>query len=438
MVKIGIIGGSGLDDPNLLSNYEEKNVETKYGLPSSKITCGKISGVEVCILARHGKNHDIPPANINYRANIAVLKLLGCDYIIATSAVGSLKEEIKPGDLVFPNQFIDFTKKRVNSFYEDNGNVVHSEMAEPFDKELREKLIQTTEKLGFDYHKDKTIVVIEGPRFSSKAESFMYKQLGADIIGMTSVPEASLAKEAEIPYQTIAMSTDYDCWRENTEPVTFEMVMKTMSENAEKVKRVLIKAIEKISERNSDKDNFKNKDYDSENEFIKSKIRTIPNFPKPGIMFRDITTLIGDKQGFDKTIQLFYNRYKNKDIEVVAGIESRGFIFGSALADRLNVGFIPIRKPGKLPGEVESEEYELEYGKDKVEVHKDAIRHGQRVLIVDDLIATGGTARAACNLIEKLQGQIVECAFVVDLPDLKGKEKLSKWPVHTLVEFEGE
>ena len=424
MVKIGIIGGSGLDDPKLISNYEEKEVKTKYGVPSSSITCGKISGADVCILARHGKKHDIPPHVVNYRANISALKELGCDYIIATSAVGSLKEEIKPGDLVFIDQFLDFTKSRKLSFYDEIGEVKHTEMAEPFSEYLRGTLIKTTEELGFDYHEKATIAVIEGPRFSSKAESFMYKKLGSEIIGMTTVPECSLAKEVGIPYASIAMSTDYDCWRENTEPVTFEMVLKTMAENAEKVKKILVKGIEKIV------------NYDSE--FVKSKIRTIPNFPKPGIMFRDITTLLGDKEGFDKSINIFYNRYKDKNIDVVAGIESRGFIFGSALADRLNIGFVPIRKPGKLPGETISEEYELEYGTDKIEIHKDAIKEGERVLLIDDLIATGGTARAAGNLIEKLKGEIVEFGFVVDLPDLKGKEKLIGWNVYSIVEFEGE
>jgi len=423
-MKIGIIGGSGLDDPQLLQNYEEKKVETQYGLPSSDITCGKLSGVDVCILARHGKSHNIPPNRINYRANIDALKQLGCDYIIATNAVGSLKEEIEPGDLVFPDQFIDFTKQRRLSFYDDIGGVKHEEMADPFSSYLRAKLIETTQELNFNYHSRATIAVIEGPRFSTRAESHMFRQLGAEIIGMTSVPECSLAKEAGIPYATIAMSTDYDCWRENEDPVTFEMVSQMMAQNAEKVKKVLIWGIEKLVDRDG--------------QFIKSKIRTIPDFPKPGIMFRDITTLIGDKEGFDRSIEVFYNRYKDRQLDSVAGIESRGFIFGSALANRLGVGFVPIRKPGKLPGEVVSEEYELEYGSDTVEVHRDAIQAGQKVLIIDDLIATGGTAYAACNLVEKLGGDIIECGFVVDLPDLGGKKKLDKWGAYSIVEFEGD
>ncbi len=423
MVKIGIIGGSGLDNPELISNYEEKEVETKYGKPSSKIILGKISGVDICVLARHGKNHKIPPSQINYRANIAALKILGCTHILATSAVGSLKEKIKPGDFVFPNQFIDFTKSRKLSFYDEIGEIKHTEMVNPFSKELRRILVNAVGEFGFRKHDWATILVIEGPRFSTRSESFMFRNF-ADIIGMTAVPECSLAKEAGIPYQTIAIVTDYDCWKKDEKSVTWEMIKQRMKENADKVKQLILKVVPKIANRDS--------------EFIKSKIRTIPDFPKQGIMFRDITTLLGDKESFDKVINIFYNRYKDKGIEVVAGIEARGFIIGGVLANKLGVGFIPIRKPGKLPYETESEEYSLEYGTDKVEIHKDAIQKGQKVLLVDDLIATGGTACASANLIERLSGQIYEIAFIIDLPDLGGREKLKKWKVFSLVEFKGE
>ncbi|TKJ17356.1 adenine phosphoribosyltransferase [Candidatus Woesearchaeota archaeon B3_Woes] len=173
---------------------------------------------------------------------------------------------------------------------------------------------------------------------------------------------------------------------------------------------------------------------------VKSKIRTVPHWPKKGVMFRDITTLLKDSEGFNRMVNLLVERYKDIEIESVIGIESRGFIVGSVLAHKLNVGFIPIRKPNKLPAETISEEYELEYGKDKIEIHKDAISQGNKVLLVDDLIATGGTALAACNLIKKLGGEIVECCFIIDLPDLGGKEKLEKDgnKVFSLVEFEGE
>jgi adenine phosphoribosyltransferase len=175
-------------------------------------------------------------------------------------------------------------------------------------------------------------------------------------------------------------------------------------------------------------------------EIVKSKIRTFPHWPKQGVMFRDITTLLKDKEGYNHMIDLLVKRYKDKEIDIVAGIESRGFITGAVLAHRLGLGFVPIRKPGKLPGETASEEYELEYGKDKIEVHKDAIPEGSRVLLVDDLIATGGTALAACKLLKKLGADIVECSFIVDLPDLGGKKKLlnSGHKVFNIVEFEGE
>ncbi|MBN2111930.1 adenine phosphoribosyltransferase [Candidatus Woesearchaeota archaeon] len=173
---------------------------------------------------------------------------------------------------------------------------------------------------------------------------------------------------------------------------------------------------------------------------IKSKIRTIPHWPKEGVMFRDITTLLKDKEGFNHMIDLLVQRYQDKEIDIIAGIESRGFITGSVLAHRLGLGFVPIRKPGKLPHETVSEEYELEYGKSKIEIHKDAVEKGSRVLLVDDLIATGGTALAACSLLKKLGAEIVECSFIVDLPDLGGKKKLmeSGYNVFNLVEFEGE
>jgi adenine phosphoribosyltransferase len=227
----------------------------------------------------------------------------------------------------------------------------------------------------------------------------------------------------KIPYQTIAMSTDYDCWKDNEEPVTWEMILKRMHENSEKVKKLLIHIIPKIAHQDE--------------ELIKSKIRAVPDYPKPGILFRDITTLLNDAEGMNKVIEILYNRYKDKNIEVICGIESRGFIIGAILANELGIGFVPIRKKGKLPHEVLREEYSLEYGKDTIEVHKDAVKAGQKVLIIDDLIATGGTCLAACNLIEKIGGDIVECAFVIGLPDLKGHEKLKKWGCFSVVNFEG-
>jgi adenine phosphoribosyltransferase len=173
---------------------------------------------------------------------------------------------------------------------------------------------------------------------------------------------------------------------------------------------------------------------------IKSKIRTIPHFPKQGIMFRDITTLLQDRQGLKDVVAAFVSRYKDKKIDVVAGIEARGFILGGVVAHELGVGFVPIRKKGKLPYKTEKVTYDLEYGSDTIEIHVDAIKKGESVLLIDDLLATGGTALAAATLLEKLGGHVVECAFIVDLPELGGKKKLlaAKHPVYTLCEFEGE
>ena len=172
---------------------------------------------------------------------------------------------------------------------------------------------------------------------------------------------------------------------------------------------------------------------------LKSVIRTIPHWPKHGVMFRDITTLLKDANAFNYVIEKFYERYKNVHIDLVAGIESRGFIIGGALASKLHKGFIPIRKEGKLPSKTEKESYELEYGRATVEIHVDAISKGAKVLLVDDLIATGGTALAACKLIEKLDGKVVECAFIIGLPDLGGMKKIEeRYKIITLVDFEGE
>jgi len=171
---------------------------------------------------------------------------------------------------------------------------------------------------------------------------------------------------------------------------------------------------------------------------LKSKIRTIPDWPKKGIMFRDITPLLQDKKAFKYVIDKFYERYKGKNIGVIVAIESRGFIFGATLAYKLDCSFVPVRKEGKLPHKTMKQEYTLEYGTSAVEIHEDAIKQGQNVLIVDDLIATSGTALATIKLVELLGGKVVECAFVVELIDLKGREKLKDYNVFSLVEFEGE
>lgn len=239
--KIGIIGGSGLDDPKLLHKIRKKRVKTPYGNPASDLVLGEINKKQVVILARHGSKHTLTPTLVPYRANMWALKEEGVTHILATTACGSLKEEMKPGDIVFIDQFIDFTKHRLLTFFDDE--VIHTPMAEPFDLNLRNKLIASSKKLKLSYHSKGTMITIEGPRFSTKAESKMFRSWGADLINMSTVPEAILANELKIPYQSIAMVTDYDCWKEGEESVSFELILKRMKENAEKVERLLIEVI---------------------------------------------------------------------------------------------------------------------------------------------------------------------------------------------------
>lgn len=244
-MKIGIIGGSGMDDPRLMKDIREESIETPYGSPSSPLTKGKIDGVDTVILARHGKDHSIYPTGVNFRANIHSLKEAGCTHILATTAVGSLREKIRPGDLVFVDQFIDFTKHRPLTFHDEK--VIHTPMSEPFCCGLRTLLTSVAKDLKLKHHKKGAVITIEGPRFSTKAESHMFRKLGADVINMSTVPEVILAREAGICYQTIAMSTDYDCWKEGEEPVTWEMILSIMSKNAENVKKLLLHTISSIT-----------------------------------------------------------------------------------------------------------------------------------------------------------------------------------------------
>lgn len=246
-VKVGIIGGSGMDDPKLLEDKKEKAVKTPWGSPSSKLSTGKINGVPVVILARHGRDHSIYPTAVNFRANIHALKAEGCTHILATTAVGSLRDKIRPGDLVFPDQFIDFTKLRALTFFDKN-HVVHTPMGEPFCGSLRKLLVACSKKLKLRNHPSGTVITIEGPRFSTKAESHMFRAWGADVINMSTVPEAALAREAGLCYQSIAMSTDYDCWKEEEEPVTWEMIVETMGRNADNVRSLIKAALPLISE----------------------------------------------------------------------------------------------------------------------------------------------------------------------------------------------
>jgi len=245
MTKIAIIGGSGLENPNILKNAESTTMETPYGNPSSDFKTGQINGIDVAILSRHGRDHSIPPTQVNNRANIWAIRKLDCTHILTTTACGSLREEINRGDMVILDQFIDFTRHREVTFFDkfENGELNHAPMADPFDSELRKKLITAAQQLHFDFHDNGTMITIEGPRFSTRAESKMFQLWGADVINMSVAPECILANELKIPYAAVALSTDYDCWKTDEEPVTWEEVLKVFNQNVENVIQLLIKTV---------------------------------------------------------------------------------------------------------------------------------------------------------------------------------------------------
>jgi 5'-methylthioadenosine phosphorylase len=245
VAKIGLIGGSGLEKLNILTGTREINADTPYGTPSSSFFTGRIAGNEIFILSRHARDHSITPSHVNNRANIHALKEFGCSYIIATTACGSLREAIGRGDIVFPDQFIDLTKQRINTFHDRfvEGIIGHASMPDPFSEFLRTKLIRGAESLGLSFHRSGTIVTIEGPRFSTRAESKMFRLLGADIVNMSIAPEAALANEAEIQYAAIALSTDYDSWKHEETPVTWKEVLKVFEENVRHVTALLINVL---------------------------------------------------------------------------------------------------------------------------------------------------------------------------------------------------
>jgi 5'-methylthioadenosine phosphorylase len=248
MTKIGIIGGSGLDNPDILLNGRDVEVNTKYGAPSAPLKTGTIEGREVVLLARHGREHTIPPTHVNYRANIMALKDAGCDCVIATTACGSLREEIDRGHLVILDQFIDFTRLRPVSFHDEFAphGAVHTAMADPFDPALRALMISACETLSIVHHTAGTVVTIEGSRFSTRAESNMFRAWGADVINMSVAPECILANEAGIPYAAVAMSTDYDCWKTDEAPVTWDDILEVFKGNVEKVTSLLAETIRTI------------------------------------------------------------------------------------------------------------------------------------------------------------------------------------------------
>ena len=279
--KIGVIGGSGLYQIEGMTEVEEVRVRTPFGEPSDAIIIGDLEGMRIAFLPRHGRGHPISPTELPSRANIYALKSLGVEWIISVSAVGSLKESIHPLDLVIPDQIIDRTKSRVNSFFE-GGLVVHVSFAEPFCPILSEILCQAALNLGARVHPEGTYIVMEGPLFSTKAESNLYRSWGASIIGMTALPEAKLAREAEICYATLACVTDYDTWHETEESVVIEEVIANLERSADTAKRIIRVAAARIPQRREC----------GCAQALKNAILTAPE-KIPGKMKRDLAILIG-------------------------------------------------------------------------------------------------------------------------------------------------
>ena len=247
MSTVGVIGGSGLYDMPGIQGIERVRVSTPFGEPSDELVCGTLNGVRLVFLPRHGRGHRILPSELNFRANVFAMKKLGVEWMIGVASVGSLREDIQPGHFVVPDQLIDRTFHRPVSFY-GNGIVVHVGFADPFCPVLGARLIDAARHVGVNVHPRGTYVCMEGPQFSTRAESNLYRQWGADVVGMTALPEAKLAREAEICFSTLALATDYDCWREVTSAVVIGDVLRILSENVATAQRVIADTVPHLRE----------------------------------------------------------------------------------------------------------------------------------------------------------------------------------------------
>ncbi len=245
-MKIGIIGGSGLYNLKELDKVENIQIDTPFGKPSSDFLTGEIHNIPLVFIPRHGIGHVLLPTEIPFRANIWGLKKLGVTHLISVGAVGSLKEEIIPGHIVFPDQFIDLTRHRTSTFF-GNGVVAHVQFGDPVCPKLSEKLVQSAQTLGASIHLGGTYICMEGPAFSSRAESMLYRSWGADVIGMTNAQEAKLAREAEMSFASIALATDYDCWHVSESEVNVEDIIKVMHENVETARRIIVETMRNLT-----------------------------------------------------------------------------------------------------------------------------------------------------------------------------------------------
>ncbi|HYK91073.1 MAG TPA: S-methyl-5'-thioadenosine phosphorylase [Acidobacteriota bacterium] len=246
-VKIGIIGGSGLYDMVELTERNEISIDTPFGPPSDKFIVGTLRGRRVAFLARHGRGHRLMPSELNFRANIFAMKLLGVERILSASAVGSLKEELAPLDILLPDQFVDRTRGRVSTFF-GNGLVAHVSFADPVCPELLDQVCRAAQVAGISAKKGGTYLCMEGPAFSTKAESRLYRSWGMDVIGMTNLQEAKLAREAEICYVTLALVTDYDCWHESHDSVSVEMIIGNLMQNSRNAQSIILHTVERLPE----------------------------------------------------------------------------------------------------------------------------------------------------------------------------------------------
>ncbi len=237
---LGVIGGSGLYELEQLADVEEIAISTPFGPPSDAIVAGTLGDTRLLFLPRHGRGHRIPPHRINYRANVLALKIAGAEQILSLSAVGSMNEDIHPGDMVVVDQFIDRTRHRVDTFFDDDGVVAHVEFARPIDSQLAGAVTAAAHRAGATVHQGGVYLCMEGPQFSTLAESHLYRSWGVSVIGMTNFPEARLAREAELPYATLAMATDYDCWHEGHDAVTVEAVVAVMQRNVAMAKKIIV------------------------------------------------------------------------------------------------------------------------------------------------------------------------------------------------------
>jgi 5'-methylthioadenosine phosphorylase len=235
---LGVVGGSGIYDLPGLERVTQHELTTPYGSPSAPIVRGELAGTVLLFLPRHGAHHQFPPHQINYRANICALKQLGATHLVSLSAVGSMREEIAPGHVVVVDQYMDLTKRRISTFFED-GIVGHVAFAEPVCPELAAALAQSSEAAGARVHRGGTYLCMEGPQFSTRAESLLYRQWGVSVIGMTAMPEAKLAREAELPYATLALATDYDCWHESEADVDVQAILAVLKQNADLARRTV-------------------------------------------------------------------------------------------------------------------------------------------------------------------------------------------------------